>query len=116
MNQQIGQKMKELRETAGLNQMQVAQFLGIDQSTVSKCEKGERQYQVDHLEQLGSLFGFTLADLMTEDVPIKPLRIAFRSEGIQADDLTAIADIRKIAMNLDLMRTLLQEKPDEGEN
>ena len=110
----IGQKVKELREKAGLNQMQIAQFLGVDQSTISKCEKGERQFQVDHLEQLGSLFGFTLADLMNEESQNYSLRIAFRANGIQVEDLAAIADIHKIALNLNQMRTLLQESRFEA--
>lgn len=114
MNTIIGQKVKELREKAGLNQMQLAQFLEIDQSTISKCEKGERQFQVDHLERLGSLFGLPLADLMNEGLQVKPLRIAFRADGIQVEDLAAIADIHKIALNLDQMRDLLQETPGEA--
>ncbi len=105
----IGQKVKELREKAGLSQMQLAQFLEIDQSAISKCEKGERRFQVHHLEKLGSLFGFTLADLMNEEVQAQSLRIAFRADGVQVEDLAAIADIHKIALNLTQMRTLLQE-------
>jgi transcriptional regulator with XRE-family HTH domain len=108
-NKLIGQKVKELREQAGLNQIQIAQFLGVDQSMISKCEKGERQFQVDHLEQLGNLFGFTLAELMNEESHNYGLRIAFRADGIQVEDLAAIADIHKIALNLNQMRTLLQE-------
>lgn len=110
----IGQKIKQLREQAGLNQRQIAQFLEVDQSMISKCEKGERQFQVDHLERLGSLFGLTLAGLMEEESQVKPLRIAFRTDGIQVEDLAAIADIQKIALNLDLMRTLLQENAGEA--
>ena len=110
----IGQKVKELREKAGLNQTQIAQFLGIDQSTISKCEKGERQFQMDHLERLGSLFGLSLADLMNEESQNNALRIAFRADGIQVEDLAAIADIHKIALNLNQMRTLLQESMCEA--
>ncbi len=113
-NNLIGQKIKQLREKAGLNQMQIAQFLGVDQSNISKCEKGERQFQVDHLERLGSLFGVTLGDLMNEGMMVAPLQIAFRAEGMQIDDLNAIADIQKIALNLDQMRTLLRESVHEA--
>jgi len=105
----IGQKVKELREKAGLTQMQIAQFLEVDQTTISKCEKGERQFQVDHLERLGNLFGVPLGDLMNEEVLVAPLQIAFRADGMQVEDLNAIADIQKIALNLDQMRTHLQE-------
>lgn len=110
----IGQRVKTLREKAGLNQVQLAQFLGVDQSNISKCEKGERQFQVDHLERLGNLFGVTLNDLMNEEVPATPLQIAFRAEGLQIEDLKAIADIQKIALNLDQMRTLLRESVHEA--
>ena len=112
-NISIGQKVKTLREKAGLNQGQIAQFLGVDQSNISKCEKGERQFQVDHLERLGSLFGVSLGDLMNEETPVAPLQIAFRADGMQVEDLNAIADIQKIALNLDQMRTLLQESVHE---
>ena len=105
----IGQKVKALREKAGLSQAQIAQFLGVDQSNISKCEKGERQFQVDHLERLGSLFGLSLGDLMNEDVSVAPLQIAFRADGMQIDDLQAIADIQKIALNLEQMSVLLRE-------
>lgn len=114
MNTTIGQKVKQLREKAGLNQMQLAQFLEIDQSTISKCEKGDRQFQVDHLERLGSLFGLSLEELLNEDVSIAPLQIAFRADGMQVEDLNAIADIQKIALNLDQMRTLVWESLHEA--
>jgi transcriptional regulator with XRE-family HTH domain len=110
----IGQKIKALREKAGLNQVQIAQFLGVDQSTISKCEKGERQFQVDHLERLGSLFGFLLNDLMNDEEALASLKIAFRAEGMQVEDLNAIADIQKIALNLGQMHTLLQERAREA--
>lgn len=110
----IGNKVKALREKAGLSQMQIAQFLEMDQSTISKCEKGERQFQVDHLERLGNLFGVSLGDLMNEELPVPQMRIAFRADSIQIDDLNAIADIQKIALNLDKMHVLLQEGQNES--
>ena len=113
-NTSIGQKVRQFREKAGLNQAQIAQFLEVDQSTISKCEKGERQFQVDHLERLGSLFGYSLADLMREEAQAQSLRIAFRADGIQGEDLAAIADIHKIALNLNQMRVLLQESLREA--
>jgi transcriptional regulator with XRE-family HTH domain len=113
-NISIGNKVKALREKAGLNQMQIAQFLGVDQSTISKCEKGERQFQVNDLERLGDLFGVSLGDLMNEEVSVAPLQIAFRADGMQVEDLNAIADIQKIALNLEQMRNLLRESLREA--
>ena len=113
-NISIGQKIKALREKAGLNQGQIAQFLEVDQSNISKCEKGERQFQVDHLERLGNLFGVSLGDLMNEEVPVMPLQIAFRADYMEVEDLNAIANIQKIALNLNQMRTLLRENLHEA--
>jgi len=113
-NNSIGQKVKALREKACLNQGQIAQFLEVDQSTISKCEKGERQFQVDHLERLSSRFGLSLGELLNEEMPAAPLQIAFRAEVMQVEDLNAIADIQKIALNLDQMRTLLRESVHEA--
>ena len=52
----IGFKIKQLREKSKLNQTQLAVFLDVDQSYVSKCEKGERQLSLDSLEKLCNLF------------------------------------------------------------
>lgn len=109
MSTTIGQKIKALRTKSGLNQVQIAQFLGVDQSTISKCEKGKRPFQVDHLERLGSLFGVSLSDLMNEEASAAPLTIAFRTEGMQVEDLHAIADVQEIVLNLGEMRALLQK-------
>ncbi len=114
MKASIGHKVKGLREMAGLSQAQIAHFLDIDQTTISKCENGERQFRVDQLEQLGSLFGCSLADLVNEEMEAKPLCIAFRADTIANEDLVAIADIHKIALNIDQMRALLQEKVHEA--
>ncbi len=113
-NDSVGQKVKALRENAKLSQMQIALFLEVDQSTISKCEKGERQFQIDHLERLSSLFGLSLEDLMKADVSGLRLQIAFRANGIEVEDLNAIADIQKIALNLEQMCTLLRERVHEA--
>ena len=113
-SQPLGLKIKTLRENAGLSQAQIAQLLEVDQSLISKCENGERQFQIDHLERLGDLFGLPLGDLVDEKVPAAPIQIAFRTDGMQVEDLKAIADVQKIALNLNQMRMLLQEGADEA--
>ena len=51
---------------------------------------------------------------MNEDVPVAHLQIAFRANGIQVEDLNAIADIQKIALNLDKMHAILRENLHEA--
>ncbi|TEB08860.1 helix-turn-helix domain-containing protein [Pelotomaculum propionicicum] len=103
----IGAKLKSLRENSGLNQAQLAAFLDVDQSFISKCEKGERQLSVDALEKLCCLFGCTLSELSDMNEDIQHLQFAFRATSINKDDLTAISDINKIALNLRQMKQLL---------
>lgn len=109
----VGQKIRMLREQAGLSQMQIAQFLDVDQSMISKCEKGERPFQMDQLERLGNLFGISLSDLVDEEEPVTQPQIAFHADDMQVEDLNAVADIQKIALNLQQMRVLLQESRGE---
>ena len=48
----IGFKLKQLRENSGLRQGQIAEFLGVDQSYVSKIEADERALPIEQLEKL----------------------------------------------------------------
>jgi len=90
-NEIIGGRINTLRESFGLNQAQTAKFLGIDQSYISKCEKGERQFSMDLLEKLCDLFGCRINDLLTEGKEISTLHFSFRANAIKEEDLIAIA-------------------------
>ena len=53
----MGKKFKMLRERSGFTQSQLAEYLNVDQSYISKCEQNERQFSVDILEKTSNLFG-----------------------------------------------------------
>lgn len=112
----FGTKLKLLREKSGLNQLQLANFLEVHQSYISKCENGERQLSVDILERACSLFGCTLSEFTEEDDISEPLVFAFRASSIENDDLMAIAEINKIALNIKEMNHLLRTANCEREN
>ncbi|MBQ0070379.1 MAG: helix-turn-helix transcriptional regulator, partial [Spirochaetales bacterium] len=59
----IGNNIRTLRINMGFNQSNVAAFLHVDQSLISKVEKGERGLTSDMLEKLASLFGVTVASI-----------------------------------------------------
>jgi transcriptional regulator with XRE-family HTH domain len=104
----IGKRIKELREKSGLNQEQIALFLGLDQTTVSKCERDERQFSVDSLEKLCDLFGCTMEEFFAADVPVESLSFAFRATSIEIEDLNAISEINRIVLNFKQMKQLLE--------
>ena len=69
----VGKKVKDLRDQSGLNQSQLAEYLNVDQSYVSKCEKGERQFSADILEKIANLFGCSIEFFTSESSEYCPI-------------------------------------------
>ena len=103
----LGQNAKRARESNGFSQANVADFLKVDQSLISKFEKGERNLQSDLLERLANLYGNRVADFEREGgVPEQRIKTAYRTSGMSADDMEVIHDIKRIALNLFFMADL----------
>ena len=102
----INLKLKELREKIGFTQNQVAGFLGVTQSFLSKSEQGERNLTVDQTEKLLALYGCSSLDLVKEEELI-PIQIAFRATEITQEDLSVIAEINQIYLNSKFMNSLI---------
>ena len=49
-----------------------------------------------------------MGDFFSQDVPNESLNIAFRSNAIENDDLIAISEVNKLALNIKEMRKLLE--------
>ena len=104
----IGNKIKELRTKAGFNQSIIAEYLQVDQSLISKIEKGEREASTDVLKKLAELFGCKVSAIINEEEDISCLNVAFRTNGMSKDDLNLIAVINRIALNLENMKPMLE--------
>jgi len=104
----IGENLRVLREGAGYNQKSIATFLGVDQSLISKIEKGERNISADMLDKLASLYGMTTSSIVNDVVTGKQLSCAFRCSDLTSDDMEAISAINKIALNSEFMTSLLE--------
>ena len=105
-----GEKIREIRESMNLNQKQMADYLGIDQSAVSKYESGERSISTVTLERICNLFGCMPEELLKNEGTSIEKRVAFRASGINTEDLEAIASIQRITMNIALMKKALSGK------
>ena len=103
----IYEKLKMMREKAGLRQGQIADYLGVTQTFISKVETGERNLTVDQLESIVNLYGYSLAEFAAEEEP-RPIQFAFRAQDISQEDLHIIADIGKIAINSRFMAKILE--------
>ena len=94
----VGKNIKVLREKSGLNQKQVAEFLGLDQSMISKIEKGERNISADLIDKLANLFCCPVSSIVYGDDDLT-CKVAFRSNLLKKEDLEALSLINRIALN-----------------
>ena len=113
-NYEIGKRIKELREQTDLRQNQVAAYLGVDQSYLSKIESGERSISVDQLDRLAELYGCDLAIINDSSTTAKPIQISLRARDITLEDMNIIATINHIASNSKYMAKKLKENGNES--
>lgn len=97
--EQLGIKLKKLREDANLNQKHIADFLSVDQSLISKFEKGERNISSDMLTKLATLYCCPLTLLVSDETISSSYNFSFRTTSIGEDDLMRLSVINKIALN-----------------
>jgi len=105
-----GKNIKALREERGFNQINIASFLNVDQSLISKFEKGERNLSVDMLNKLACLFGVTAESLENSMLETSKLSFAYRAGDLTSEDMETISIINRIALNSEYMANLLEGK------
>lgn len=82
----VGNNIKTLRESMESSQSVIAHFLNVDQSLISKVEKGERNLSVDMLEKLACLFGVSIDAIESSPIEASSLSAAFRESELSAED------------------------------
>lgn len=105
----IARNIKLMREASGFTQKHVADFLGIQRSTYSNYETGDRELPLSLMEKLADLYGCDTYALYDEsgDVMECMLATAFRVENLSPDDMAQIADFKRIVKNYLKMEALL---------
>lgn len=88
------EKMKELRVQLHLSQDYVAKYLGVNRSTVTQMENGNRKILAEEVSKLCSLFGVS-ADTLVNDVEIsQPTTVFARSfESLDESDQAEIMNL-----------------------
>lgn len=103
----VGDKIQRLREESKISQKQIALYLGVDQSMISKIENNERNASVEMLDKLSALFGCSSDYLVSDDAFEPQLQFAFRASEVCPEDFEAISAINRIALNLREMKQML---------
>lgn len=62
----IGRKIRELRDSRGLTQRELASLLGYKLLTVSRWERGERKPSFSDLKRLSDIFGISISYFLEE--------------------------------------------------
>jgi transcriptional regulator with XRE-family HTH domain len=63
----FGTRFKQLRETRGFSQKQVAYHLGMGQANYHKLESDKSNAKVEHLEKIALFYNISLAELVTDE-------------------------------------------------
>ena len=103
----VGQNLKKLREENKYTQEQVANYLGITQSNLSKIENGERNFNMTLLDKLCLLYNCTPEYLLGETDFYEKSSFTFQSND--KVDLNVIAKMNEIRGFLKLLRKLDSE-------
>ncbi|WP_231860802.1 helix-turn-helix domain-containing protein [Microbacterium laevaniformans] len=60
----FGMRVRELRQSAGLSQEQLAHQAGLDRSYVGQVERGERNVSLDNIHRLAEALGVSPGALL----------------------------------------------------
>ncbi|XJZ26000.1 helix-turn-helix domain-containing protein [Bacillota bacterium Lsc_1132] len=69
----FGNKLKELRRKKKLTQADLAEALGLDQSTISYYERGKKAPEIQTLEKLAAFFNVSIGDLWVSGQYMDPI-------------------------------------------
>lgn len=95
----LGQNIKTAREYWNFKQTDIANYLGVDQSFVSKVENGERALSAEALEKLSYFLCFSVKDLLQADNINPKGEFAFRTDGLTFEDNCILANVNTIILN-----------------
>lgn len=68
---EIGEKIKEIRESIPMTQSELAEKLSLSVHTISKYEQGQRHPKLKQLEKIAKALDVSVNDLMTKETMLE---------------------------------------------
>jgi transcriptional regulator with XRE-family HTH domain len=62
----FGQKLRQVREQAGISQEKLAQLAGLHRTYVSSVERGKRNISLENIDRLARALGLPMARLVSD--------------------------------------------------
>lgn len=109
----IGNRIKDLREEAGLSQISLSKYLSIDESTLSKIERGTRSMNSEDIEKLASLFCCPVNYILHGGERAWEWSLSIKNNDLDIEDMEALAVINNLAKNQFEMDILLGDDNDQ---
>jgi len=110
----LGLRIRTIRRAKDITQKQLAERTGLDQSQISKIERGEAGCSVEGLIRIARVLGVSFAELMGETVrePGEVYQSATNPRAAILADYQAPAGLRDLAQDKALVEAL-QITPEE---
>lgn len=98
MNNNVGQRLKELRKNHNFTQKQIANYLGFKQTQIAKLENNTRTLKSSSLNKLCELYNCTPEYILTGTGEYSKEEYKFR--GRKDMDLNTLANMNRIIRNI----------------
>jgi len=89
----IGSRLRRLRKERGLTQAELARQIGIQQSDLSRMEKGEYRVSLDNLFKILGVFDLDLADFFGQ----QKMSAAVEKQPLSRDDMKILHLLRELS-------------------
>ena len=111
-NETIGTNIQQYRERLGIKQENLAEYLSISREMLSYFENGKRNIPTEVIAKAAKLFGVEEYDLFETEPENQgaKLAFAFRADSMSTDDLSKIANFKKIVLNYLGMKNALKDE------
>ncbi|QQA43936.1 helix-turn-helix domain-containing protein [Pelagovum pacificum] len=94
----LGMNLTRLRQAKGLNQRELADMIGVNQSTIQRAEAMHPSAKLDTYKKCAEILGVSLADIFSDDRSAVELQLVKSFRAIPEDQRDRVLSI------LDLVR------------